>query len=324
MADVTAVVVTYNSAGEIAACLDAVLQWTPSVVVVDNASRDTTCAVASTYPVQLIRNSSNLGFAAAVNQGFEQAATPFVLVLNPDATVLDGRDELLAAAEAGASAGLLVSEDGTPQTGFTVRQLPTATALIFECLGLNRLWPGNATNRRWRCLDLDLTKPQDVQQPAGAFLMVRRDVWRSLGGFHEGFYPVWFEDVDFCARLLAAGYRIRFTPTAKAYHQGAHSVGQLAWLDKQLYWYQNLTRYAWRRFSPPAALAVTAAAVLGGCLRACVNLLTIVSLAVTGTGNVSKVEDGDANPDVDGPHNSVNFAAKRHSKDTGKRHLHVP
>jgi GT2 family glycosyltransferase len=324
VADVTAVVVTHNSAEELAACLEAVLQWTPNVVVVDNASQDASCSVAENYPVELVRNTANLGFAAAVNQGFERAATPFVLLLNPDATVLAGQDELLAAAETGASAGLLVSEDGTPQTGFSIRRLPTATALVFECLGLNRLWPGNATNRQWRCLDLDLTRRQNVQQPAGAFLMVRRDVWRSLGGFDERFYPVWFEDVDFCARLLAAGYEICFTPAAKACHRGGHSVGKLAWLDKQLYWYQNLARYAGRHFSRPAALAVTVAAVLGGCLRACVNLLTIVSVAVTGMGNGSAVEHGDANPDVDGPHNSVNFAVKRHSKDTGKRHLHVP
>ena len=324
MAELTAVVVTYNSGAELAACLEAVLRWTPHVVVVDNASRDNSCEVARQYPVELVRNRTNLGFAAAVNQGFGQATTPFVLLLNPDATVLEGRDELVAAAEAGASTGLLVSRDGTPQVGFSVRRLPTATALLFECLGINRLWPGNSSNCRWRCLDLDLTQPQPVEQPAGAFLMIRRDAWKQIGGFDERFFPVWFEDVDFCARLLRAGYVIRFTPTAKAYHGGAHSVGQLGWWDKQLFWYQNLVRYSWRHFPLPAALGVIGAAVVGALLRACVNLRTLVSLAVTDTGIGKSVEHGDANPDVDGPHNSVNFAAQRHSKDTGKRHLHVP
>ncbi len=324
MASLTAVIVTYNSADEIGACLEAVLRWTPSVIVIDNASNDQTRDVVREYPVRLIANSANRGFAAAVNQGFEAATSEYVLLLNPDATVLEGRDELIAAASDGAAAGLLLSGDGLPQTGFSVRRLPTATALIFECLGLNRLWPANSANRHWRCLDLDLRRPQVVEQPAGAFLMVRRDVWRSLGGLDERFFPVWFEDVDFCARLAAGGHQIWFTPAAQACHSGAHSVGRLAWVDKQLFWYQNLIRYARLHFSAPAALAVGTAAVLGGCLRACANLRALVSLAVTGTGNGSTVEHGDANPDVDGPHNSVKIAAKRHSKDTGKRHLHVP
>jgi hypothetical protein len=45
-----------------------------------------------------------------------------------------------------------------------------------------------------------------VEQPAGAFFMFRRSAWLELGGFDENFWPVWFEDVDFCARLRSAGY----------------------------------------------------------------------------------------------------------------------
>ncbi len=74
-------------------------------------------------------------------------------------------------------------------------------------LGLNRLWPGNPVNRRYRCLDLDLEAAADVEQPAGAFLLIRRDAWQALGGFDEGFHPIWFEDVDFLKRARDAGYR---------------------------------------------------------------------------------------------------------------------
>ena len=42
--------------------------------------------------------------------------------------------------------------------------------------------------------------------------MMRRDVWKKLGGFDEQFYPVWFEDVDFCRRAVDAGYRIEYVP----------------------------------------------------------------------------------------------------------------
>ena len=55
-----------------------------------------------------------------------------------------------------------------------------------------------------------------VEQPAGAFLMVRRDVWNKLRGFDEQVYPVWFEDVDFCRRAVDAGCQIAYVPSVVA------------------------------------------------------------------------------------------------------------
>ena len=77
-------------------------------------------------------------------------------------------------------------------------------------LGLNRIWPGNPVNRRYRTASPN--RLVDVEQPAGAFLMVRRSAWSALGGFDENFFPIWFEDVDFCKRLHDAGLKIVFLP----------------------------------------------------------------------------------------------------------------
>ena len=52
---------------------------------------------------------------------------------------------------------------------------------------MNRMWPSNPVNRRYRYLDRDLDQPGPVEQPAGAFLMIRRDVWERLGGIDEAF-----------------------------------------------------------------------------------------------------------------------------------------
>ncbi len=112
--------------------------------------------------------------------------------------------------------------------GFTIRRFPTPLTLWFELCGFNRLWPSNPVNRRYRYLDRDLEQAGPVEQPAGAFLMFRRDVWERLGGFDEGFYPVWFEDVDFCRRAADAGYRIEYVPQVEAEHLGGHSVGQIS------------------------------------------------------------------------------------------------
>ncbi len=83
-------------------------------------------------------------------------------------------------------------------------------------LGINRLWPRNPVNWRFRCYDVDLQsmKPVEIEQPAGAFMMIRRDAWERVGGFDESFYPLWFEDVDFCCRLKLAGLRLFHVPSA--------------------------------------------------------------------------------------------------------------
>ena len=179
---------------------------------------------------KLIANDTNRGFAAAVNQGVREAGgNDFILVLNPDTQLLTAIDTLVEASERhGLSAGRLVDADGNTQAGFTIRRLPTPISLVFELLGINRLWPSNRVNRAYRYLDRDLDRPGPVEQPAGAFLMFRQDVWQKLGGFDEQFYPVWFEDVDFCRRAADAGYQIAYVPSVAARHQGGHSVSRIS------------------------------------------------------------------------------------------------
>ena len=251
--NVAAVIVTYYSAGPIEECLRS-LRGVAEVVVVDNGSKDETCEIVRrTAPrATLIVNSINRGFAGAVNQGIAATTSPLVLLLNPDSylrTALDAMVEDCLRTRVGAVGGQLVDAKGESQRGFNVRALPTAAALAAEALGLNRMWPSNRVNRRYRRFDLDPNKAQEVEQPAGAFLMVRRDVLESIGCLDEGFYPLWFEDVDLCWRILRAGYKIRYTPECQAAHDGGHSVPAMTAEQRQLAWYGNLIRFIDKHFS---------------------------------------------------------------------------
>ena len=60
--------------------------------------------------------------------------------------------------------------------------------LAAEVLGLNRVFPRNRWNRAYRYLDRNLSEGGEVDQPAGAFLLFRRDLWVELGGFDEHFH----------------------------------------------------------------------------------------------------------------------------------------
>ena len=264
-------IVTHNSGPFIERCLEAALAHCREIVVVDNVSEDSTCRQIERFPeVRLVRNGTNRGFAAAVNQGFRELKEEFVLLLNPDAVLETGLDELVDACRqprVAAAGGLLIGEDGRPQTGFGLRRFPTPTALAFEALGWNRLWPSNPVNRRYRCLDRDPLRPGEAEQPAGAFLMIRREVWGELGGFEETFHPVWFEEVDFLRRAAGRGYRIRHVPAAVARHRGAHSVDRMSEQARVVYWYSNLVRYASRHFQPTAFRWVCLAVALGSVAR---------------------------------------------------------
>lgn len=262
-------VVTYNSEATIGACLDSL--HNAELLVVDNASKDRTLeAVRRREHVRCVANPWNRGFAAAANQAFDLLDCEYVLLLNPDAEVRDGLARMVeACSQPGVAAvgGRLEDADGRAQAGFMVRRSPTAAALALEVLGVNGAWRGNPVNRRYRASDLDPDAAAEVEQPAGAFLLIRREVWRALGGFDERFEPLWFEDVDFCRRARAAGYAIRYEPGAAARHGGGRSLAALPRQAIALYWYGNLLRYAAKHFSHLAFVGLCLAVMLGSCVR---------------------------------------------------------
>jgi N-acetylglucosaminyl-diphospho-decaprenol L-rhamnosyltransferase len=260
-------------------------------IVIDNASSDQTLQVVQRHALQnqtqIIRNSDNRGFAAAVNQGIAASNADFLLILNPDANLLTAVDALIdASRQYGLAAGKLVDSDGRAQSGFTIRRLPTPATLIFELFGINRLWPSNPVNRRYRYLDRDLDQSGPVEQPAGAFLMIRGDVWEHLRGFDESFHPVWFEDVDFCKRALDPGqrkYQIEYVPSVQAVHQGGHSVNRIPPGPRAFHWCVSLTRYAAKHFHSVGYRAVCLAVLLSSVPRLVARMIQDRSLQSVAT-----------------------------------------
>ena len=263
-------IIAHKSAGHIGACLEAVDRVRGPqdiVLVIDNASDDDVAA-AIQAPVRFVQNKHNAGFAGAVNQGFESLKNEVdaVMLLNPDVILTTPLDALRAACERnGLVGGRLTGADGHVQAGFSFRRFPTPLAIFFETIGVNKLWKSNPVNRRYRCLDADYAASQEVDQPAGALLMIRTDVWLSLNGFDEQFHPVWFEDVDFCRRASLAGFRAAYEPSVEGVHEGGHSVLQVPNRNRRRYWYASLLRYSRKHFGRPGrglvAGGVAAAAV---------------------------------------------------------------
>jgi GT2 family glycosyltransferase len=271
---IRAVVVAWNSEGLVGKAVASV-PAPARVVVVDNASVDGSAAEAERSGALVVRLEANAGFGPACNRGAGEIAglppAEALLFLNPDAALVDGEAALatlLAELDADPElAAVAPALQGSGQDSFQLRKLPTSGSLAREALLLNRLFPANRGFRLERYLDRDRSVPFDVEQPAAAALLVKREVFESLGGFDPAFTPAWFEDVDLCARILESGYRIRYVPAARASHVGGTTMRALPYDDYLPLYTRNLLRYLRRHAGLPSRALARAALAAGALLR---------------------------------------------------------
>lgn len=239
MATIAAVIVTFNNSDTIVPCLNslhgALKGHESCVVVIDNNSRDGTPETITHYMSQLqqffhqftlLQNEDNLGFTRAVNQGMLSVKGDYYLLLNPDVelqpdTVANLLNCLAKFPDAAAAAPQLCYADGTVQP--SCRAFPRKLDVVFEATGLTRFFPRNRYINRWKMVDFDHTAGRYVQQPQGAFLLLKGEIVERIGLLDERFY-MFFSDVDYCRRIIEAGAKIRFCPEAVAIHHKGHSV----------------------------------------------------------------------------------------------------
>jgi N-acetylglucosaminyl-diphospho-decaprenol L-rhamnosyltransferase len=274
-------IVSWNARDLLARCL-ASLTSPPlphPIVVVDNASADGSAdMIARDFPgVTLVRETTNLGFAGGVNRARRETQAERLLLLNPDtAATPEAITSLAAALDAdpaiGAAGGRLVHPDGTPQRGFNVRRFPTMGSFAMDLLLVDQLWPGNPATRRYLAHDLPDDQPADVDQPAAACLMLRATAFDAVGGMDTRFHPAWFEDVDLCRRLRAAGWRIRYEPRATFVHHGGIAMRALGLGRFTAIWYANMERYVRRHHGTAAWLLLKGLIVTGMLARTTISL----------------------------------------------------
>ncbi len=274
--ELSILIVTWNSERWIQRCLDSLpaacegLSY--EVVIYDNASVDGTLRLLPENGTRVIRSKANDGFAAATNRALRQSTGRYVFLLNPDCHLEPRSLTVLCEfldrnPDASAAAPLLISEMGGSQREFQLRRLPTLRALAAEALLVNKMMPRNRATAHYRYQDLDLSRPQRIEQPAGAALLIRRSVFEEIGGLDEQFSPAWFEDVDFCRRLAQARKEIFVVPAARARHFGGASLEHMSYALFIDLWYRNMWRYARKWFSPGRAEALRWAVVVGMLMR---------------------------------------------------------
>lgn len=240
--DVTAIIVNYKTAalvGRAIAALDAGASGlTLQVIVVDNRSNDGSVErIRRENPnCDLIANDENVGFGRANVQALSLARGRYVLLLNSDAFMSPAALEASVSfmdehPDCGVLGAKLVGEDGQLQP--SCRYFPTPWNVFLARSGLSRFFPRSklVDDMQW-----DHATVRDCDWVPGCFYLVRREVITAVGLFDPRYF-LYYEEVDHCRAVKAAGWRVVFYPHASAIHLGGESAkasGPLTSAGKQL------------------------------------------------------------------------------------------
>ncbi|HET8568504.1 MAG TPA: glycosyltransferase family 2 protein [Candidatus Limnocylindria bacterium] len=273
--DVSAIVVSWNTADLLDECLRSLADGTPpgvssEVIVVDNGSADGSAElVRLRWPAAvLIANAENRGFTKANNQAIGVARGEFLLLINADAALAPGALERMVDAmrrdrSLGAVGPRLVYGDGSWQR-WTAGRAPGLLSLASYFLFLERAARGRGIFAGLY-LGRDVRERMDVDWVSSACMLVRRAAIDAVGPLDERLF-VYMDDVDLCQRLRDGGWRVQYVPDAQAiHHMGQSTKRRTGAASPEAL--RSLNRYVRRRSGRSVALAVRAIEAAGFAMR---------------------------------------------------------
>ena len=228
------------------------------IVVVDNGSSDGTGEmVHREFPVvSLVRNESNLGFAASANAGFRNTTGDLILFLNSDTILIEGElskmiGYMMLNPDAGICGPQLVYEDMRLQRSSAA--IPALVSEIIPRAVLERIFPGKYPGKAETGGAVSsspgggtgsVEQPvRDVDSLIGAAVMVRRQAIQRVHGFDERFF-FFLEETDLCVRMRNEGFRVVFYPGAKVIHLQGKTVRK-NWVSGRMEY--NISMYKFMR-----------------------------------------------------------------------------
>lgn len=237
MAHLDIVILNYNRGDLLRSCLGSVFasqtSHTLGVWVIDNASSDDSVAIVrAEFPqARLIVNERNTGFSAGNNLALREimaaSAEPgvsgerYVMLLNNDTVVEPDAlalliDYLEAHPNVGAVGPKLLLLDGSLDLACR-RSFPTPEVSFYRMTGLSRIFPRSPRFARYNMTYLDPDVETEVDALVGAAMVLPARVVREVGLLDEQFF-MYGEDVDWCYRIKAYGWRIVYYPRSVIHH----------------------------------------------------------------------------------------------------------
>ena len=228
----TVSIVNWNAGELIIKCIDSVYNTIKKhsfeVVVVDNNSTDGSIQeVEKKFPyVHIIRNDTNVGYACAHNQVLKVAKSEYILLLNPDAILLENTVDFIlnymsTYKRIGIATAKVVSEDGTHQQtlvsfptmkGDMARMLKSCVPYLGTFLA-ELIYRKNSTTNTYKRTDPVLAD----EAITGPFLMLRKNMLEDIGYLDESFF-LFSEENDLCMRAKKKGWKRAYFPNLKVCH----------------------------------------------------------------------------------------------------------
>ncbi|MFH1610854.1 MAG: glycosyltransferase family 2 protein [Patescibacteria group bacterium] len=251
------IIVSWNVCELTLKCIKSVFRYLKNidfeVFVVDNNSKDNTVKELENFKKNnnlnnliLIKNKNNLGFAKANNQAIKQATGDYILLLNPDAELIDNNIiKLINFIQSGEKIGVigpkLLNTNKTLQR--SCRRFPKLLDQFFIQLKFYNFFPDKIKGiRKYFMLDFNHDEVKEVDQIMGAAMLIKKQVLDEVGLFDEKFWST-FEEVDLCKRIKDKGWKIHFNPECNIIHHKEQSFKQMASLRKQINFNHSLYRY---------------------------------------------------------------------------------
>jgi GT2 family glycosyltransferase len=274
--DFSVIIVNYNVREFLRQALlslrKALVNVSAEIFVVDNASDDGSAEMVAAEFAEctLLANGENLGFAAANNLAIKQARGRFLVLLNPDTIVQE--DTFTAACafmEKHPGAGMMgckvLNPDGTLQLACR-RSFPTPWVAFTKLAGLSALFPRSKWFGRYNLTYLPEDETCEVEAISGSFMIVRREALAQVGLLDEDFF-MYGEDLDWCYRTRAAGWKIHYFPGTQIVHFKGESSRRSSFDGVRLF-YQAMGLFVKKHFRRRMSIAAYALLHLAIWIRA--------------------------------------------------------
>ena len=248
---ISIIIVNYNSDNYLTRCIESInnsdiKSINIEIIIVNNNSFKTILNQKyKNLTLKIIENTKNLGYSKAVNIGVYESNFPIIITMNPDVVVEnDTIANMYNYFNNHNSIGVLGCKVLNPDKSFQLssrRRFPTLDLMLPYLFKLHS-W---GFRNRYNYMDISANKAHGVDSVSGAFMMFYRHIYTLVDGFDERFF-LYFEDTDFCYKVIKKGYDVFYYPDSKIMHVKNGSRNYFNYLFIKLNLYLSFFKFIYK------------------------------------------------------------------------------
>lgn len=238
------IIINYNNFELTKNCISSILETYENkinILVIDNNSTDGSVEkLKISFPdIEIITNAANLGYAYAVNRGFEASKSDIVIISNNDVVYLPySISNLIEPFHSFDDIGVIgpqqIYPDGNWQ--YSYGTFPGIKTALMDLLLIN-YFSHFIKKIQWK-LKIFSNELKPVEYIDGAIMAIRRTAFQSVNGFDEDYF-FYTEEADFCYKLKKSGWKILFNPKSMVIHERGGSTSKMGLNSKNIEMFIN-------------------------------------------------------------------------------------